>query len=512
MPPRDGRRVARLRRALADREARVAELKQRLDALEGSTSIQLGRVLTTAARRPGRGITRLPADLYRLWRGRRVGGRTKLPKPQPVRQVDLSREEDRLIVGGAVLGTSGPLIAGVLAPSATAALTGCARVLPLLPHDAELLLDTAEPDLLLVTASASVEPGSAWANVGDPAAGDLERVLHRVIAAARARGVPVVLWRDAASPPGLHRLDYDWIAEGDLGIPLHLTEPTALPATASATIATAAPATIAAAAPATGAATAAATGPTAAGTGGGTAAGEGGGRSGMPSDALGGASADAVGGTAAGLIGEREVRVALRRIFAEGATPVRLAALLAQVVPGERPEVPVPPEGHGLAVRVGVGGDPLAGRRVTVVARVGDDARAAAVAGEVAAQTHPAAELILLVPDERAAAGAEPPTFGLPARVLPERGFTAARTVRTPWMAPWPDADPGPDHLLDMMAAAECSCADAVGDDGTGRSYAFTAGPITPALIRRGLDGEPADWTARGVRQYAVTTTKGLTR
>ena len=64
------RQAARLKAALADREARVRILEARVAALEASTSLRVGRAVTDAARKPGKGVVTLPRELYRMWRHR----------------------------------------------------------------------------------------------------------------------------------------------------------------------------------------------------------------------------------------------------------------------------------------------------------------------------------------------------------------------------------------------------------------------------------------------------------
>ena len=79
---------------------------------------------------------------------------------------------------------------------------------PLLPHDADVMLESAGADLVLIEAAAMLA-GSAWAYAGDPAAADRGRRLGRLIAAARALGKPVIFIRNVPAhlAPGL-----DWVA------------------------------------------------------------------------------------------------------------------------------------------------------------------------------------------------------------------------------------------------------------------------------------------------------------
>jgi hypothetical protein len=199
------RQVARLKAALADREARVQILEARVSALEASTSLRVGRAVTDAARKPGKGVVALPRELYRMWRHRGA--------PNVVTSVDArerpmfsARDEDRLIAGSP-LGASekGVIVAGVLGPEATRSLARTAHVVPLMPHDAALLLDTADVDLVIVDAAAGAA-GGPWAYLGVPGVPDRERALLGLMEVARGRGRPLVL---LGTSPGLAGLGWD---------------------------------------------------------------------------------------------------------------------------------------------------------------------------------------------------------------------------------------------------------------------------------------------------------------
>jgi hypothetical protein len=195
------RQVSRLKAALADREARVRILEARVAALEASTSLRVGRAVTDAARRPGKGVVRLPRELYRMWRHRGA--------PNVVTSVDArerpmfsARDEDRLIVGSPATGL---VVAGVLGRAAAEELGRTAHVVPLMPHDAALILDTADVDLVIVDAAAGA-PGGPWAYLGVPGVPDRERALLGLMDVARSRGRPLVL---LGSAPGLAGLGWD---------------------------------------------------------------------------------------------------------------------------------------------------------------------------------------------------------------------------------------------------------------------------------------------------------------
>ncbi len=195
------RQVARLKAALADRETRVRMLEARVAALETSTSLRVGRAVTSAARKPGKGVVRLPKELYRMWRHRGA--------PNVVTSVDArerpmftARDEDRLIAGAPARSL---IVAGVLGTEAATALAEHAHVVPLMPHDAGLVLDTTDVDLVVVDAAAGA-PGGPWAYLGVPGVPDRERALLGLMEVARGRKCPLVL---LGSAPGLASLPWD---------------------------------------------------------------------------------------------------------------------------------------------------------------------------------------------------------------------------------------------------------------------------------------------------------------
>ncbi|WP_433227671.1 hypothetical protein [Actinomadura formosensis] len=187
--------LGRLKATLREREARLAELERRLAALETSTAVQFGRLVAGAARNPKRG-RRLPKDLYRLWRRRNA----PVPASGPpagggVHPDRVDRPENRLLVAGPC---DGLIIAGVLSPATAALLAGHAKVVPLYPHDAAIVLGSADVDLLVVDAAAG-EPGGPWAYLGVPGMYDRDRALHEIREIAAARSLPRVLW--GRTPP-----------------------------------------------------------------------------------------------------------------------------------------------------------------------------------------------------------------------------------------------------------------------------------------------------------------------
>jgi hypothetical protein len=536
------KQVAKLRAALRDREARVAELEERLTALESSTTMQFGRVFAQAARRPARGAVRLPRQLYRLWR------RRDAPQPQPngERRANLDlgglpRPEDRLLLAGP---TGDMTIAGIFGPACQATAADCARVVTLLPHDAALAFDAADADMVIVDAAAGA-PGGAWAYLGEPGMYDRERALGALMDTARDRGVPVVLWDETRSgaepgtaPPGLARLD--WAATGSPGVSLRRFNPVGAIARDAVPVVVepfGAPARVPPGVRRAAAGIAAAIGArtvtgdpralpgllrrsaitlalTPAQVPEQLAAGalvlcpapvadrlpadlrehvyavaEGGARAtdrpGEPSVGLVGSSGGAGNTVAvaalAAAAGGHDARPALRTLFLRYATPVRLAALCESL---------------------GLRADPLRERRVAVLADAADAAAARRLVAGLVAQIHRPAEAVVTGAGAAIAAGE-----------LTERGIIAhssVDTTRSAWIAPWPTRSEIPvTHLVDLVCAAECSGADAVGATSGGTAAApYTFGTdIEPALVRREWyisGGLPTDWAAQGARLLSL--------
>ena len=212
----------RLARALRETRLQLTMTQARLAALEQSATMELGRTLVRAARRPWTRGMQLPADLMRLWRerGGLTGPGTAMLALASAQLGDLAGGGERFLSGLTApgLGTPGAetaawnppglVITGVLSARACATLAPDAAVQPLLPHDADVVLESAGADLVLIEAAAMLA-GSAWAYAGDPAAADRGRRLGRLIAAARALGKPVIFIRNVPAylAPGL-----DWVA------------------------------------------------------------------------------------------------------------------------------------------------------------------------------------------------------------------------------------------------------------------------------------------------------------
>ncbi|MER5794946.1 hypothetical protein [Streptomyces sp. NPDC001980] len=165
----------------------------------------------------------------------------------------------------------------------------------------------------------------------------------------------------------------------------------------------------------------------------------------------------------------------LRDVFVQDSTRIRLARLAALTG----------------------GPDPLAERRIAVLAAPRDATDVARLVAQALGQLHRPAEVIVADPaglalDELTAASvavhAGPPT--------------------APWVADWRDlTEDRPDTLLlDLLCAQEFSGADAVGHTPAADDYAFVPA-LKPLLVRRSLldTGTPPDsWSRAGHRLFAV--------
>jgi len=230
----------RLARLLRETRMQLTMTQARLAALEQSSTLELGRTIVRAARRPWSRGAQLPRDLYRMWR---TGGASETAVSSPAMLAlasaqlgDLAGGGERLLSALTAPGLAshpgpGLAITGVLTRGACAALAADAAVQPLLPHDADMLLESSGADLVLIEAAALLA-GSPWAYAVDPAGADRGRRLARVIAAARTLGKPVILIRNVQphQAPGLGWVadSCDAVSEEDLGVPLARFRPAGL--------------------------------------------------------------------------------------------------------------------------------------------------------------------------------------------------------------------------------------------------------------------------------------------
>jgi hypothetical protein len=427
---------------------------------------------------------------------------------------------------------------------------------PLLPHDADVVLEGTGADIVLIEAAALL-PGSPWAYATDPAAADRGRRLARMIVMARSLGKPVVLVRNVphARMPGLSWLAtaVDAVLDVDLGVQLARFNPIGVPPSrpvdpvyagerdpreapavralldaltldaGSAPLVRLTGARSWRALPALYRSHAVFAAPSAS-AGAGleqrasgarvvTLAGRGAAGEAEVRERLATASA-------AGPLTATEMWTGLRDIFAADSTPARLATMLRSV-----------------GLQAGLAG----GRQVSVLARVADGAAAGggaagdggAAAGRLAAallrQRLAPAEVIVaagpalagtvrdalsaladhgvrvVVTDDQPAAGAGDRDAAGWARPL-------ARIATAPWVAPWPaepgSGEPAGTYLLDLVCARECAQADAVASGQDGYAFTRALGADVPALARRDLlipDAPPAAaWGAHGLRLFTV--------
>ena len=552
----------RLARTLRDTRLQLAMTQARLAALEESATVELGRTLVRAARRPWSRGVQLPLDLIRLWRdrGSLAGPGAATLTLASAQLGDLAGGGERFLSaltapglgapGAASAGFTPPgmVVTGVLTAQACATLAPDAAVYPLLPHDADVTVESVGADLVLIEAAAMLA-GSAWAYAGDPAAADRGRRLGRLIAAARALGKPVIFVRNVPAhlAPGL-----DWVAascdavsDDGFGVQLARFNPIGLsadrpcdPIYAGARDPREPPAvralldSVAGSVQLTGevawrrrpalyrdhgvfvsvsadqareqlacgARVIMITGEQVAGA---QASPDGGWTRSALQELIGSARA---GGPLTG----PGVRPALREIFDGHATPVRLG---------------------GLARLGGLPGQMVAGRQIAVLARAEDAAGAAALSARLREQRMTPAEVVVAVgapvgaPDEQAAerscravTAALGDLAGLGVRItaIPEAPGgrdaarvpgvapwvpSAARRARSPWVAPWQAGRQYDEsHLLDLACARECAQADVVGH--AGLAYAYVTS-LEPALARREFFG--SDGSDHGLRFFSLS-------
>ena len=232
----------RLARQLRDTRMQLAMTQTRLSALEQSATMRFGRMVANAAHRPWPRGAQLPRDLYRLWRDRgapKSGAASAATALASAQLTDLSGTGGRFLSAltapgmlslsdpalalAGVADRAGLVITGALSALGCATLAPDAVVHPLLPHDADVVLEGTGADLVLIEAAALL-PGAPWAYATDPAAADRGRRLARMIVMARSLGKPVVLVRNvpASRMPGIGWLaaSCDAVLDDGLGVQL----------------------------------------------------------------------------------------------------------------------------------------------------------------------------------------------------------------------------------------------------------------------------------------------------
>jgi len=530
----------RLARTLRDTRLQLAMTQARLAALEDSATMELGRTLVRAARRPWSRGVQLPIDLIKLWRdrGALTGPGAATLALASAQLGDLAGGGERFLSaltapglgapGAASAGFTPPalVITGVLTAHACATLAPEAAVHPVLPHDADVVLESEGADVVLIEAAAMLA-GSPWAYAGDPAAADRGRRLGRLIASARALGKPVIFIRNVPAhlAPGL-----DWVAascdavsEDGFGVQLARFNPIGLPGYRPA-----APVYAGSRDPRETPSVRALLDFVAGSV---TLTGDVGWRArpGLyrehavfvtvsPDQALEqlacGARVIMVAGEPTALrdqidsaraerpLTEGEALPALRQIFTGHATAVRLAR---------------------LAALAGLPDHQITGRQVAVLARVEDAAGAAALSASLARQQMAPAELVVTFPAPEGDGGAGVGSITAALGDLAGRGVLitavplapdaadldggtswvplAAKQARSAWVVPWQAGHEHEDsYLLDLACARECSQADAVGH--AGMTYGYVTS-LEPALARREFFG--SDGSRHGLRLFSLS-------
>jgi hypothetical protein len=202
------RHAGELTRELREAHSRLSRAERRIQQLEESVSLHVGRLLTGAARSPGRSF-RLPGQLYRVWKASSQAGARGDRKPASQPRLG---EKQRHISESAHIGIAiGPrdrmVITGVIHPETAAALAPDCLVNPVTPNDAVLTVERTAPDLVLIEAAA-LQAGQLWAHAATGHSPERDIALFELIDAGRAASRPVVLWRNVAHAelPGLGRL------------------------------------------------------------------------------------------------------------------------------------------------------------------------------------------------------------------------------------------------------------------------------------------------------------------
>ena len=566
----------RLARQLRDTRLQLAMTQSRLTALQGSAKMRFGTVLANAVHRPWPRGVQLPGELYKLWRDRGLkpsGAQNAATALATAQLTDLAGAGERFLsaltapaalrLGDPALalsglsaagdaGARGLVIAGAISALGAATLAPDAIVHPLLPHDADVVLEGTGADMVLIEAAAML-PGNPWAYATDPAAADRGRRLARMIVMARSLGKPVVLVRNVPHSlmPGLSWLapTVDAVVDGDLGVQFARFNPVGIdPARPSGPVY--AGDRDPREAPGVRTLLDALTGNAVELTGARSWRGRPGlyrshavfvtasasqaleqracgarvvSLAGQPGTAADGVRGQLDAARAGGPLPLAEIRVALRDIFESHATPARLAAFARAA------DLPA-----GL----------VGGRQVAVLARADDDAAAGRLADSLARQRlRPAEVIVAAAPDTaRSVTAALCGLADQGIRVMVDEGGAEgsfgqkewagrlARLANSPWAAPWPSyvggdrggcppreaagpAEPpqSATYLLDLACARECAQADAVGfGDG---EYEFTRSLRAPALVRRDLfsPGAPSadGWGSHGLRLFSVTRVSG---
>ena len=152
----------------------------RLSALEQSSTMKFGRTIANAAKKPWPRGALLPRDLYKLWRDRgapKSGAQNAANALAPAQLADLKGTGGRFLSQLTAPGccrsatrpwpwpgagnTPGLVITGAISALGCATLAPDAVVHPLLPHDADIVVEATGADLVIIQASALL-PGEPW--------------------------------------------------------------------------------------------------------------------------------------------------------------------------------------------------------------------------------------------------------------------------------------------------------------------------------------------------------------
>lgn len=202
---------ARLVADLRQAQARADRAERELARTRQSAAYVVGGLMVRAAKEPRRLLT-LPRDLWRVWRLRRHRRPAPRPAAPPTRAREtVDRDATRLLVPriASVPPGRGLSIAGALSHETVRAWSPYAAVSAALPHEAAALVETIDPDIVVIDTSAAL-PGQAWSHLGDPAAVDRLLAAGALVDAAHALGRPVVLLR--MTPPS-HTAFLEGLAE-----------------------------------------------------------------------------------------------------------------------------------------------------------------------------------------------------------------------------------------------------------------------------------------------------------
>jgi hypothetical protein len=548
-PDQDG--IARLKAQLLERDQTIDHLEQKLTLIMSSAGYQLGTAVIEAVRSPSV-VPRLPRRLVAIARGRMRDRAKTAVSQMPVAQIPATdagaATEDSRLLGW----PSEPADRAVrpeifsIVTDATADMLSHHSVLRRpVPHEARLALERTLPDVLLIQASALLAP-SAWGHAGTPGgAVSHGRSLYDAVVFAGTLGIPVVVWQDVrpsvtpALEPVVRRADLVIGGGGSAGteppwspgVSLAAFPPTAKTSTDKVLVipphrAMAAPAeahfrrelerselatvrplwspglfdairmhAVALASPLGGGKSTGISDLTLASVASGARI------LSRPNDALLGSFPSAVvpvrdpatvAGAAEALLAMPEMsgierRLNLRRIFDSESTPVRLG---------------------WLAATLGLRQDPMVSRRVTVVVEGADAPDTAMAIDNLLNQTNLPARILVAaerVPD-RALDEARALDIDVAAVERIRPWSLLADATDTAWVMVWPNGITGapPGLLHDLMAAAECVQADAVGaaagssaEADYGRSVDTL--PVQGSLIRRELLSQLGSGTDLGV-------------